>query len=179
MTADEYSSNTPPDSGEFTVVVLHETEGALSRATTLCDRIMEQHWKDFDIHVDHWAFDQLGITEAGQQAAVQAGRADILVITAEGEGSFSTEFLQWTDTMLSLRKHREGALVGLLDPGTGVREGQLHRLALRAGMDYLNHLPNSLRHGIPDLPEWCASRAETVTSTLNEIIRSEPRPSGE
>jgi hypothetical protein len=54
------------------------------------------------------------------------------------------------------------------------RDVQLHRLALRAGLDYLNRLPQTPPHGIPDMADWCASRAETRTATLDQIIGSSP-----
>lgn len=176
MKTTESSPNTGPSSCPCTVVILHETEEALCRATALCDRIMKQHWTDVDIRLDHWAFHDLEIAEVGYRAATRAGRADLLVVAAEGKGIFPIQFLQWADLMLGLRKHHEGALVGLLDPGPGAagRDGQLHRLAIKAGMDYLNHLPISPKCGIPDIQGWCATRAQTVTGTLNEIIRSDP-----
>ena len=171
----------PPKSGdsseECTVVILYETDEVLSRATSLCDRIIEENWNDFEIRVDHWPFEKLVATDTAAEAAVEAAQADILVVATAGQDGFSTGFLQWTELLLGLRGNREGALVGLFTSGdaSATRHTQLHRLALRAGMDYLNRLPTSPGHWIPDQPDWYASRAQTITGTLDEIIRHDPK----
>jgi hypothetical protein len=158
------------------VVILYETDEVLSRATSLCDRIMEEHWNDVDIHVDHWPFEKLVASDTAFAAAAKAALADILVVTTASEGGFSPEFLEWTELLLGARKNREGALVGLFAPGTAAvaHDTQLHRLALRAGMDYLNRLPTSPPQCLPDQTDWCASRAKTFTGTLDAIMRDKP-----
>jgi hypothetical protein len=164
------------------MVILYDTQSALSRATGICERIMTRFWQDLDIEMAHWPLDSLAEAEHGEAAASKAAAADILVVAASGTGKFPEAFASWTERWLARRNQHEGALVGLFDPGTGSkgesasRDIQLHQLALRAGMDYLRHLPSTPLHSIPDSTEWCASRAERLTGTLDEIIRSNPRP---
>jgi hypothetical protein len=180
MTVEHILPEPGNDAGSCTVVILYETDDVLSRAATLCDHIMQEHWTEVDIHVEHWSFEKLLAAETAADAAAEAATADVLVVATGGGDGLSTEFLEWTEVLLGARKHREGALVGLFPPGINCAalDTQLHHLAVRAGMDYLNRLPRSPGHGIPDQPDWCASRAETVTGTLDEIIRHKPR-SGE
>lgn len=184
MTVDEVTNNRGTQAERCSVVIVHETNEALAHANSLCERIMAQMWNAVDIDVCHWPFTVLSKDSVAQEAASRAATAEIVVVAAAGEGTFSSTFLEWTERLVDLRQKHEGALVALFAPGTRKEEGarsrdvQLHRVALRAGMDYLNHLPDSPRRTIPDLMEWCASRAETFTGTLDEIIRDEPPPGG-
>jgi hypothetical protein len=52
----------------------------------------------------------------------------------------------------------------------------LHHLALRAGVDYLKHLPQEREGRIAEETEWCADRAAAVTGTLADILQKDPRP---
>lgn len=182
MTVDEISNNTGTHASRCCVVILHETDEALTHAMSLCERIMADLWTDLDIDVQQWPMALLAEQTQATEAASVAAHASVVVIAAVGEGEFSPVFTEWTEQLAAMRHHHEGALVGLFVPGSGkeggasTRDVQLHQVALRAGMDYLNHLPDSPGHGIPDLTEWCSSRAGTLTSTLDDIIRTDPRP---
>lgn len=182
MTVEEVPNNTGADTNRCSVVILHETEEALAHAKSLCERIMAEMWTDLDIDVQQWAIAQLSEQTHASEAASKAAQANVVVVAAAGEGEFPMGFMEWTERLVELRHHHEGALVGLFAPGTGTegsassRVVQLHRVALRAGMDYLNHFPKSPSRTIPDLLEWCASRAEKLTGTLDEIIRTRPSP---
>jgi hypothetical protein len=181
MTADKHWNATAEEASGCLVVILYESQEALNRALELCDRIMTRLWADLNIEVAHWHIDELAASIPGEEATAKAATADIVVVAASKEGEFSRGFTLWVERWLAQRERREGALVGLLHPEarkadeSSSRDRQLHRLALRAGMDYLNHLPTTRPHSIPDVTGWCTSRADTVTSTLNQIIRTESR----
>lgn len=181
MTADRNWNPAAEESSSCLVVILYETKDALTRALELCDRIMNRLWEDMNIEVAHWPMDELTAAATCEDAMTKAASADIVVVAADREGAFPGEFSFWSERWLAQRQRREGALVGLFHPETrkeveaGLRDRELHRLALRAGMDYLNHLPATPPCSIPDITGWCASRADTVTRTLDQIIRSEPK----
>jgi hypothetical protein len=163
------------------LVILHETDQALMHARTLCDHLMGELWAEVDLDLHQWPFDRLWEQATSEEAASKAAVADLVVVAAAPEGEFAPEFVEWTERLVGLRQHHEGALVGLFAPvdeaAPGVsssRDVHLHRVALRAGMDYLKHLPDHPSHGIPDLNEWCSSRATKFTGTLDQIIRTEP-----
>jgi hypothetical protein len=163
------------------VVILHETEEALTRALELCDRIMEQCWEHVELDIGHWSMELLSMESCGLEATHRAARADILVVAAEGQGAFPDSFKDWTRQWLDHRAHREGVLVGLFhqpaeqEGETASRDIHLRQLALRAGMDYLRRLPQAPPHGIPDFTEWCAARASAQTGTLSQIVRNTPK----
>jgi hypothetical protein len=163
------------------MVILHESDKALAHARALCDHLMAKLWAELDIELHQWPFDQLREQAAAQEAALKAASADLVVVAARPEGQFDPDFIEWTERLVDLRQQHEGALVGLFhqdveSTGLGVcpRDMHLHRVAVRAGMDYLKHLPDRPPHGIPDLLEWCSARASKFTGTLDQIIRSEP-----
>jgi len=182
MTANETLNNTGSTPMGCQVVILYESQEALTRAKEMCERIMVELWEDMDIQLAHWAMDLLAQDPHAKKATDRAAVADVLVVAAKGTGEFPPEFSNWIDHMVAQRRRHEGALVGLFNAENG-NPGEpcswdirLHQLALRAGMDYLNHLPHSPRYAIPDATNWCTSRAETFTGTLDEILHSNPRP---
>jgi hypothetical protein len=182
MTVDEITRNTGANPAPCCVVILHETDETLAHAKYLCERIMADMWTELDIDVQQWPMAVLSEQTQAAKAASVAAHASVVVVAAEGEGEFSQDFMEWTERLAAMRHHHEGALVGLFVPVVAKegaacsRDAKLHQVALRAGMDYLNHFPESPARGIPDLMEWCASRAGTFTSTLDDIIRTDPRP---
>lgn len=181
MAADEVSKDKGASRSCCSILIVHETDEALVHAMTLCERIMAGMWASADIDVDQWPFAVLSNPTDSEQSATRAALADIVVIAAAGEGEFPPDFTEWTQRWVGQRQHHEGALVGLFAPGTGKEGGaasrdvQLHHIALRAGMDYLNHLPDTPARPIPDLMEWCAERAEKHTGTLDQIIQIDPK----
>lgn len=181
MTTEDTLTNASRQQAACSVVILHDTRESLTRATALCEQIMVRFWEEMDIQLAHWAMETLSGSDAGEEAAAHAATADILVVATSGSGAFPREFTVWTENWLNRRKQREGMLVSLLnleqdsESPTHLREVHLHRLALRAGMDFLNHLPQTPPHSIPDVTNWCSSRAATLTSTLDQIIRSNPK----
>jgi hypothetical protein len=182
MTTDKRMPGTTGDPGVCRVVILHETEEALSRANALCDHLLNQHWLEVDLHFERWPFEALQQEGTGADALRAALEASIVVVAAEAAGDFDEGFRGWAQRWVTRRSDHEGALVGLLTAAAG--EGQpgcsrdvaLHHLALRAGMDYLNHLPSGRPGGIPDETDWCAARASALTGTLSDILQKEPRP---
>lgn len=163
------------------MVILHESDEALAHARALCNHLMAKLWAELDIEFLQWPFDELREQQISKEAAAKAAAADVVVVAAAAEGEFDPAFVEWTERLVDLRQQHEGALVGLFSPefearasGPSSRDMHLHRVALRAGMDYLKHLPDRPSHGIPDLVEWCTSRANKFTGTLDQIIRTEP-----
>ena len=180
MTVDETLKDMEQQQPSCSLVIVHETDESLKRAMSLCERIMSQMWEDLDIQMAHWPMRELIGRSPGEEATANAANADILVVAAGSDPELPREFWQWTERWLAERQGHEGALVGLFEEGSDrdrrrdARDRQLHQLALRAGMDYLNRLPDTPPHGIPDNTGWCASRAGEFTGTLDQIIRSDP-----
>ena len=182
MTSEDIARNENAGYATCHLVILHENEDALNRAMEMCDRVTVQVWGECDLHVDRWSMATLMEESSASEAANRAGKADIVVVAATGNSPVPEHFSEWAEQWLDCRQCHEGALVGLIheeDPGERSQwDIHLHQLALRAGMDYLNHLPHKPSTTIPDTTGWCATRAETFTGTLDQIIRNEPKPLG-
>ncbi len=163
------------------VVILHESDEALHRVNRLCDHLLNQHWEEVELFFDRWPFSALFQPESGVSALQAATEAQIVVISAAAEREFPQAFVAWAERWAAHRAGREGALVGVFEPSEGAcptgceRDILLHRLALRAGLDYLKHFPGSPPGLIPDAEDWCAARATTLTDTLSKILQSELR----
>jgi hypothetical protein len=87
---------------------------------------------------------------------------------------------QWIETWAGQRGDREGALIGLMDPGAGMTgfSGNnfvyLRSVAHRGGMDYLTEVPPKL--SLSDSIESYTERADHVTSVLDEILHHKAPP---
>ena len=80
-----------------------------------------------------------------------------------------------------MRGERDGALISLFGKeaeaeSLAEKHGYLRQVAHRGGMDYLTETPQSLSFSIPDSLDWCSARAESVTSVLDEILRTRGAP---
>jgi hypothetical protein len=174
------SAGYPGEKSLCRVMILHESDDALRRVTHLCDHLTRQHWLQVDLEFEYWPFSALHRAETEPRATRAAIEAEIVMISAMAEPEFPEPFVNWAERWVVRRAGHEGALVGALVAEAGrcatgcERDVWLHRLALRAGMDYLRHLPDVPKGSIPNTEDWCSSRAAAVTDTLSGILRSEP-----
>lgn len=180
MTADKKTLPSPENSQSCSVVIFHEQDEDLIRATYLCDQLMSRYWANLDIRIKQWPFAALNSDPAARDAGGEAVAADLLVVAASNEGEFDEGFLTWIEHWLPQREQREGALVALLgsisesEGRQSYRHVRLHKLALKAGLDYLNHLPETPKDRLTNFDTWSASRAQTVTDTLKDILNMPP-----
>jgi hypothetical protein len=88
-----------------------------------------------------WKFDLLEIAKLREVAAVEAARADMVVISAHDPKALPTAVKRWMELWTKKRENNPGALVVLID---GVKkrgsrdywaESYLQMCAIRAGMD--------------------------------------------
>lgn len=182
MTAGEFCDTDPNERTLWKGVILYEDDAALRRANDLCDQLLNEEWMEADLHFDHWPMRDLAKEHAAKDAMESAVQADVVVVAALATGEFAGEVRAWLEHWAAHRSGREGALVGLLATEEtrhvtgGPRDRFLHHLAVTAGMDYLNHLPLDAIHALPDEPDWCTSRAQAMTGTLDDILQTEPQP---
>lgn len=127
--------------------------------------------------LESWSFEQLsGSTSVASDAAMKAATADLIIFAISPAGELSLEIKLWIENWIVKRSDREGAIVGLVarqaSPGelACLKEIYLRHTALRAGMDYLSHVPSALAKAMPDSLESYRQRAGQVTSVLDEIL---------
>ncbi|HET7626035.1 MAG TPA: hypothetical protein VFM25_12300 [Verrucomicrobiae bacterium] len=130
----------------------------------------------------HWyGFDILRNTAGATEMINKAAQADLLVFSFSSQGDFPQELKLWIERWLGKRCEREGSLVGLVTdriqsvcPFASLKEIYLRHTALRAGMDYLSHVPPSAGKVIPDSLDSFSQRAGQMTSVLGGILQSQP-----
>lgn len=168
----------------WTVVVVYENAETRETAMAFCDRLVERFWNKFEFDVSWWSFDLLEHRESTREASEKAVEAALVVFATRPEGEMPRHVRAWVERWLPRRGDREGAVVGLVGPGAGERglmEDRplyLRSVALRAGMDYLTQVPQSIAHYLPDYVESCTQRAHQMTSVLDEILHQHQPPPG-
>jgi hypothetical protein len=157
------------------VVVLFDDDVARSAALNFCNNLVERFWAQYGFEVSWCSFELLGDPHAARNAAAKAKAADLVVFATK---YVPAQIRAWIETWLNERSDHEGALVDLSGASEAGPETQvyLRTVAHRAGMDYLTQPPQNMSWCIPDSPESCSHRADTVTSVLNEILHHHVAP---
>ena len=166
----------------WSVVVVFEDAATRGQAVEVCDRFVQRFWTDCELGVSWWSWDMLEQPAQAQEAIQKAAEADLLIFAVRSERNLPTPLQEWIETWLAMRGERDGALISLFgkEAETGEtlaeKHGYLRQVAHRGGMDYLTETPQSLSFSIPDSLDWCSARAESVTSVLDEILRTRGAP---
>ena len=169
--------------GNWTVAVLYENAETREAGVAFCDCLVQKFWSQFGFDVSWWPFSLLADAGASTEALKTAAGANVIVFASSGDSELPEHVRNWVEQWVLLRGEREGTLVGL-PVATSVQPGGhtqidlfLRGVAHRAGLDYLTQVPQNLCEPIPDSPESCSERADTVTSVLDEILhRPQSRP---
>jgi hypothetical protein len=166
----------------WSVVVVYEDTDLRQQAVNFCNSLVDRFWQRQSFELNWWSFSQLGESHTAKLAADEAASADLIVFAARPEAELPFEVMAWVESWISRRADREGELIGLLDHGAETSsEGAgrfvyLRNAAHRAGMDYLTHVPESIRIPIPDSLDSYTERADCVTSVLDEILHHSTAP---
>ena len=172
--------NRPETREKAGVVVIFEDDATRTEAVKFCDELVHRFWTQYGFEMTWWSFTPLAEARTARDAARKASEADLIVFAVEPDGEIPWEVKGWIENWLSERGDREGALVGLLDPGadsiavTTDKYVYLREVAHRAGMDYLTQMPQNISRCIPDSLESYSDRADRVTSVLDEILHHVP-----
>lgn len=165
------------------VVVIYENVAARENAVVFCDHLVERFWSRYEFSVSWWSLADLSVDDASRDAARKAVEADLIVVATTPGMDIPMILREWVEVWLSRRGDREGALVGLTDPGPGQTGPAVEKFvclrnaAHRAGMDYLTEIPQSISsRSIPDSLESYSERAHQVTSVLDEILHRKAPP---
>ena len=166
----------------WSVVVVFEDAATRGQAVEVCDHFVQRFWMDCELAVSWWSWDMLEQPALAQEAIQKAAEADLLIFAVRTERDFPKPLQEWVETWLAMRGERDGALMSLFgkeaEAGEALAEkhGYLRQVAHRGGMDYLTETPQNLSFSIPDSLDWYAARAESVTSVLDEILRTQGAP---
>jgi hypothetical protein len=101
------------------VLVLYEDFGTGLRAKHTFDGTMQRLAFDADVHVKLWRFDLLGEPALYDQAASEASEADIVFVSAHGQGELPVSVTWWLQQWLVRKGGEPCALAVSLDAGAG------------------------------------------------------------
>ena len=166
----------------WSMAVFYENNKARESAAAFCDYLVEQFWVESGLDVSWWAFDGLREANSHSKAVEKAKEADWVIFALRPESDLPVHLQGWIETWLGGRGKREGTLVGLFSPFVGQigldgeTQRYLREVAHRAGMDYLNQLPQSISQPITDSRDSYTERANQRTSVLDEILLRPPSP---
>lgn len=99
---------------------------------------------DFNLSNKLWSFDLLRSPKIREFAARDTAEADMIIISAHGEGDLPEEIKAWLQRWLQRKKNDDGALVALVDNHPSSGDGcpaltYLEQIASKAGMDFFAH----------------------------------------
>ena len=167
----------------WSVVVIYEDVAAREAAVIFCDHLVERFWARVEFEVSWWSLADLAADCSAQDGARKAAEADLIVVATTPGRNIPAVLREWVEGWVSQRGDREGALVGLTDPGAGPSGASLEKYiylrnaAHRAGMDYLTQIPQSISsRSIPDSLDSYSQRADKVTSVLDDILHQQAPP---
>jgi hypothetical protein len=123
------------------IVILFETVRAGERARLKVERLLSGMQVAPEVETDLWGFEDASRPELREQAGAQAREADIILLSAEGDG-LSAPILDLVERWLPRKSARPAALVALLgenSPAPGQLPGAgeyLRQKAQAAGLDF-------------------------------------------
>lgn len=156
------------------VTVIYEDEVTRDAAVDFCDHLVGKFWAQSGFDVAWYSFREIMEQHRYQESIEKTAEADLIVLATHPDGWVPSEIRTWTESWVTERGEREGAMVGLLDPA---RNGEAltnkytwaRNLAHRAGLDYLTEAPDTLQ-SFPDCLDTFSERAEATTSVLSGIL---------
>jgi hypothetical protein len=164
----------------WSVTVLYEDTSTRETAVQFCDALVKRFWAESEFSIDWRKFSELEDEVAGQQAETRGAGADLIIFASQPNTDLPETMLHWLESWVKRRGEREGAMIGLNDPGAASKAipdkfCYLRSVAHRAGMDYLTHMPQELA-ATADSPESFSERARQVTHVLDEILHRPTAP---
>lgn len=167
---------------KWSVLAVYENEAARAVAMQFCDGVVQRFWPEFSLDLGWLNWEDLENTRAASEAQQQAGTADLILIAASPRGNLPNHVSWWLELALHRRADKEGVLVGLPLPETGLSveaaatQVYLRKLAHRNGMDYLTAVPENLPCGEAESAESYNARATQMTSVMDTILHHSPLP---
>jgi hypothetical protein len=167
---------------KWSVLAVYKDGIARQTAVEFCDKLVQRFWSKFSFDLNWCEWASLENDLAANSVDRKAREADLIIFVTGDFGKIPLYLENWLEQALHGRADREGILVGLPKPETGLSvevattQLYLRKLAHASGMDYLTDVPESLAAFVPDLSEASYHRATQVTSVLDTILSRSPPP---
>jgi len=166
----------------WSIVVIYEDTATREHAVRACDHLVKRFWAEGELDVTWWSCAMLAEPALARQGVEKAVQADLIILSLCRDRELASPVSEWIESWLAQRGDREGALVDLTgqeaEAGGAAAERHIYlrHAAHRGGMDYLTREPETISWSMPDSLESVTSRADQVTSVLDEILHTQPPP---
>ena len=167
---------------KWSVLATYENPSARQLAMEFCDGLVQRFWPELSLELHWYDWSDLENPGKAKEAALKAIEAAIIILAKGSRGVLRPGVKRWIELALHGRRDREGVLVGLPAPESGITteaastQVYLRKLAHQSGLDYLTEVPQGLPLRMAESPESYRTRATQVTSVLNTILHHTPRP---
>ena len=165
------------------VVLVYEDLATGLRARQAFDHLVDQLELEADFRLNLWNFGLLRDPAHRQEAAREASDADIIVLSAHGQGELPAQVKAWLRQWLDLNAEHPTALVASLDESVKDQSSEnrilahLRSLAAEAGAELILHFGPPARLETDLTVESIRERVETTSTLLEEILhRRAPYP---
>ncbi len=164
------------------VMILYEDFGTGLRAKRSLDLLPEQLRANAKLSTKLWRIELLADPLLSEQAAMEAGAADVIILSVHGQRSLSAEVQAWLSSWLRHRRREACALGVLLDSrqdSTGSEKpivSYLQQVANVAGADLFYSFSDAPGTDLDPAMEKINQRARQSSTVLEEMLsRSAPR----
>ena len=100
---------------EIEVVIVYENFAAGIRAKSMLDRLSAALQPEFGINRGLWKFELLDYPQLREQAAIEALKADMIVVSTNGDSDLPEHIKNWIESWLPQKREGLAALIALLD----------------------------------------------------------------
>jgi hypothetical protein len=160
------------------VLLAYEDFSTGLRARQAFEPVARQIEVDADFNVTLWNFDLLREPVLIERAATEAAKADIVFLSAHGQGELPGAVDSWLKQWFERRGAEPCALVVLLDTEAGDTEAPnrtweaLRATALAAGLDVFRPAPEALQTERAPAVDEITRPLETRTALPAHLLRS-------
>src|SRR5213593_853850 len=108
----------------------------------MTQRLTAELAPDFEVSREVWGFELLSHDQLRQEAAAEAAKADVIVVSVSGAVELPAHVQTWVEDWQTAKRGGQSALVALIDPRRVTRNGPpplcsfLREVAEKAGMDF-------------------------------------------
>lgn len=163
----------------FNLVIAYDSVAAGQRAMRLFSYLGREHGDVLKFQTQPWRFDLLADPDWCQFAALDAIKADLLIISASSGSDLPVAVRSWISACLARKRGTHAAVVALfgteeeMDTADSSRLQFVRMAAKEAGLDFFAPLADSAGSA-SSTTAGIQHRAQTVTQTLDEILRPTP-----
>ena len=159
------------------VLILYEDFATGLRAKRSLDFLPDHLTADAKVSAKLWRIELLSDPLLGEQAAVEAAAADVIIVSVHGRSALPAEVRAWLKRWLCHKERRPYALGVLLDSGEASQGGEnpvvgyMQQVAATAGADVFYGFSEALGSELDSAVEEINQRAHRSSTVLEDMLK--------